>query len=239
MGEHMKVLIFGGNGGIGHSLCKCVLSQKTNVDLHATYHNQKPDDLANDITWHRIDITSEQELKNLSSQFSSIDWIINAVGLLHSTIHGPEKNLQSCQPDFFLHSMSVNALPTLMIAKHFSACLSASEQPKFVTISAKVGSIEDNKLGGWYSYRSSKAALNMLIKNISIEWSRQIPKACILSIHPGTTDTPLSKPFQANVPEGKLFSPDKVAADILDIMEKATPESNGRFLAYDGQSLPW
>ncbi|MBU2897446.1 SDR family oxidoreductase [Vibrio hepatarius] len=235
----MKVLIFGGNGGIGYSLCKCLLNQKTNIDLHATYHNQQPEDHANDIKWHRIDITSEQELKSLACQFSSLDLIINAVGLLHSTDQGPEKNLQSCQPDFFLHNMAVNALPTLMIAKYFSSCLSSSEQPKFITISAKVGSIEDNKLGGWYSYRSSKAALNMLIKNISIEWSRRMPKACILSIHPGTTDTALSKPFQANVPTGKLFSPDKVAADILDIMEKATPESSGSFLTYDGQSLPW
>jgi NAD(P)-dependent dehydrogenase (short-subunit alcohol dehydrogenase family) len=235
----MKVLIFGGSGGIGHSLCMQLLSHQPEIDLHATYHSHKPNDLGSGLTWHNIDITAEDDISKLAAQFSSLDWIINAIGLLHTPSYGPEKNLQSCQSEFFLENIKVNALPTLLIAKHFSACLKASNHPRFVTISAKVGSIEDNRLGGWYSYRSSKAALNMLIKNISIEWSRRIPKACILSIHPGTTDTPLSKPFQANVPDGKLFEPDKVASDILHIIEKANPEITGSFLSYDGQRLPW
>ena len=235
----MRVLIFGGNGGIGHSLCKQLLNHSPEIELHATYRANKRNDLSDDIIWHNVDITSEDEISELAAQFSSIDWIINAIGLLHTPSNGPEKNLQSCQSEFFLENIKVNALPTLLIAKRFSACLKASSHPRFVTISAKVGSIEDNRLGGWYSYRSSKAALNMLIKNISIEWSRRMPKACILSVHPGTTDTPLSKPFQANVPDGKLFEPDKVASDILHIIEKAGPEITGSFLSYDGQTLPW
>ncbi|GLT18310.1 SDR family oxidoreductase [Vibrio zhanjiangensis] len=235
----MKVLIFGGNGGIGRSLCQNLMSRYTDIDLHATYHIKKPEDLSDNITWHHVDITTEAAIKNLASQFSVLDLLINTVGVLHTPNHGPEKSLPSCQTDFFLHNMAVNALPTLMMAKHFASSLRVSNQPKFATLSAKVGSIKDNRLGGWYSYRSSKAALNMLIKNISIEWARHMPKACILSIHPGTTDTALSRPFQANVPPQKLFSPDKVADDILSLIERATPECSGRFFAYDGQELPW
>ena len=124
----MRVLIFGGNGGIGHSLCKQLLNHSQEIELHATYRAHKRSDLSDDIIWHNVDITSEDEISELAAQFSSIDWIINAIGLLHTTSNGPEKNIQSCQSEFFLENIKVNALPTLLIAKHFSACLKASPE---------------------------------------------------------------------------------------------------------------
>lgn len=123
----------------------------------------------------------------------------------------------------------VNTLPSLLLAKYFTPKLKRSTAPKFATISAKVGSISDNQLGGWYSYRASKAALNMFLKTMSIEWQRMVKHGTVLSLHPGTTDTALSAPFQTNVPEGKLFTPERVAKDLLGLIEKHPRKIAGRF----------
>lgn len=235
----MKVLIFGGNGGIGHAICRNLAQHSPDIEVHATYRNQQPTHSHETIIWHKLDVTDEAQLQLLANEIEHLDWIINAVGLLHDEDHGPEKNLKSFDPDFYLKNIMNNAMPTMLIAKHFQSALKHSSQPKLATISAKVGSIKDNQLGGWYSYRSSKAALNMLLKTLSIEWGRTMPKACVLSLHPGTTDTELSKPFQANVPEGKLFEPDRVAADLIKIISEATSDISGSFLAYNGEELPW
>ena len=159
--------------------------------------------------------------------------------MLHTQEKGPEKNLSSLDADFFQQTITVNTLPSLLLAKYFTPKLKCSTAPKFATISAKVGSISDNQLGGWYSYRASKAALNMFLKTMSIEWQRMVKHGTVLSLHPGTTDTALSAPFQTNVPEGKLFTPERVAKDLLGLLEKATPQDSGAFWAYDGTLLPW
>ncbi|EKO3738305.1 SDR family NAD(P)-dependent oxidoreductase, partial [Vibrio metschnikovii] len=130
-------------------------------------------------------------------------------------------------------------LPTLLLAKYFSPLMKTSDAAKFVTISAKVGSISDNRLGGWYSYRASKAALNMLLKTLSIEWQRTIKRGVVLALHPGTTDTPLSKPFQANVPADKLLTPEQAAQYLVELIIQATLQQTGQFLAYNGERLPW
>ncbi|CAM2938573.1 SDR family oxidoreductase [Vibrio neptunius] len=235
----MKVLILGGNGGIGHAICRNLVQHYPGMEVHATYRKHQPIKAAESIIWHQLDVTNEAQVESLAGEIESVDWIVNAVGVLHDECHGPEKNLKSFDPDFYIKNIMHNALPTMLIAKHFQRSLKQSQQPKFATISAKVGSISDNHLGGWYSYRSSKAALNMLLKTLSIEWGRTMPKACVLSLHPGTTDTALSKPFQTNVPEGKLFAPDRVAEDLVKIIAEATPDSSGRFLSYNGETLPW
>ncbi|USD35000.1 MULTISPECIES: SDR family oxidoreductase [Vibrio] len=235
----MKVLIFGGNGGIGHAICQHLAQTIPSTEVHATYRNTRPPSSHEAIIWHQLDVTNEAKVQLLANEIKSLDWIINAVGLLHDKHHGPEKNLKSFDPDFYLKNIMNNAMPTMLIAKHFQSAFKHSSQPKLATISAKVGSIKDNQLGGWYSYRSSKAALNMLLKTLSIEWGRTMPKACVLSLHPGTTDTELSKPFQANVPEGKLFEPDRVAAVLVKIISEATSDISGSFLSYSGEELPW
>lgn len=126
-----------------------------------------------------------------------------------------------------------------MLAKHFCHALKQSDSARFAVISAKVGSITDNRLGGWYSYRASKAALNMFLKTLSIEWQRNMKHCVVLSLHPGTTDTPLSQPFQQSVPKGKLFTPEYVSNCLLPIIANATPVQTGCFFAYDGTELPW
>ncbi len=235
----MNVLVFGGSGGIGLALTRHVLNTFRDSHVIATYCHSAPSFTHSRLTWQRVNVTNEEELQTLSKDYPKLDWIINCIGLLHDEQHGPEKSLASVSPEWFLHTMSINTLPTLLIAKHFSSNLKRSDQPRMAVLSARVGSIRDNRLGGWYSYRSSKAALNMLIKDISIEWHRTMPKASIIALHPGTTDTQLSEPFQANVPDGKLFTPAYVAQCLFELIQTLSPEQSGSFVAYDGTPIPW
>ncbi|MEZ9679626.1 SDR family oxidoreductase [Vibrio splendidus] len=240
----LHILVVGGSGGIGFAVVKHLLSELSRfdfLDVHvdATYHSQQPELENSRLNWHKVDATNEADIEQLSKQFEKLDWLINCVGMLHTPDLGPEKNLSSIDPEFFLKNISVNTLPSLLLAKHFTPILRTSDNPKFAVVSAKVGSISDNRLGGWYSYRSSKAALNMFIKTMSIEWQRTIKKGTVLALHPGTTDSALSKPFQTNVPEGKLFDSSYVAHQLVDIIRTATPDNSGHFYAYDGEQLSW
>lgn len=235
----MNVLVLGASGGIGKAIIHECQTRYPTSTLHGTYFNSKPTLTDNSILWYRVDVSSEEQIQALAEKIQTVDWIINCVGLLHDDKNGPEKSLNSVDSHFYLKNITTNSLPTLLIAKHFNQHLKKSNTPKLATVSARVGSIEDNKLGGWYSYRASKAALNMLLKTISIEWQRTLPKAVVLSLHPGTTDTPLSKPFQANVPQGKLFTPSRVANDLIQIVENSTPEESGSFFSYSGDLIPW
>ncbi|MCS6137309.1 SDR family oxidoreductase [Shewanella baltica] len=235
----MKVLIVGGSGGIGQAMVKQVQETYPDATVHATYRHHLPNDRQNNIQWHALDVTNEAEIKLLSEQLTELDWIINCVGILHTQEKGPEKSLQSLDIDFFQHNLTLNTLPSVMLAKHFCHALKQSDSARFAVISAKVGSITDNRLGGWYSYRASKAALNMFLKTLSIEWQRTMKHCVVLSLHPGTTDTPLSQPFQQSVPKSKLFTPEYVANCLLPIIANATPAQTGCFFAYDGTELPW
>ncbi|EMN7203746.1 SDR family oxidoreductase [Vibrio parahaemolyticus] len=235
----MNILIVGGNGGIGLAMVKEALVRFPQAQIHATYRRTKSDYEHSALIWHQVDVTDETQVKNLSQAVNSIDWVINCVGMLHTSNKGPEKNLSMVDPDFFLQNIAVNTLPSMLLAKYFTPLLKRSGVPKFAVVSAKVGSISDNRLGGWYSYRASKAALNMFLKTMSIEWQRTLKNGVVLALHPGTTDTALSEPFQANVPEGKLFTPERVASDLMGLIEKAAPQDSGAFLTYDGERLPW
>ncbi|CAK4074458.1 SDR family oxidoreductase [Vibrio sp. 16] len=235
----MKILVIGGSGGIGKAIVNHLVSHYPQVDVAATYHRNQPEHQQSLVRWYPLDVEDEASIKQLAQQFEQLDWIINCVGMLHTQHQKPEKNLASIDPDFFLKSMAVNCLPTLLIAKHFQPLLRKSAHPCLATVSAKVGSITDNQLGGWYSYRSSKAALNMALKSIAIEWGRLMPKSVVVALHPGTTDTQLSKPFQTNVPEGKLFTPTYVATQLITILHSLKASDSGSFIAYDGERLPW
>jgi NAD(P)-dependent dehydrogenase (short-subunit alcohol dehydrogenase family) len=135
--------------------------------------------------------------------------------------------------------MSVNALSSLLLAKHLHGAFRHGRPAVFAAISAKVGSIEDNRLGGWFSYRASKAALNMCLKTLAIEWRRSLPNVSVVALHPGTTDTALSKPFQRNVPSGQLFSPGQTVEYLLQVLQGLETGKSGQFLAFDGERLPW
>lgn len=244
-----NVLILGASGGIGKALVEELLERYPYVNIFATYrdglsHVESLSGIdSKRVSWFRCDFLKETDIQSLSefvfSAGSQLHLVINAVGLLHTEKHQPEKSIKQVESDYFIENIRTNTLPTLLLAKMFQLHVRQTKDLVFAIVSAKVGSIEDNRLGGWTSYRCSKAALNMAIKNISLEWKRVIPNACVVALHPGTTDSKLSLPFQANVPKGKLFSSRKTAAYLLSVIESLNPGSSGKFYSWDGSEIPW
>ena len=163
--------------------------------------------------------------------------MIVATGILFDGNITPEKSLRELSAKKFLRLFEVNTILPALIAKHFLPKLNKQDRSIFAALSARVGSVSDNKLGGWYSYRASKSGLNMIIKNAAIEINRQNKNAIIVGLHPGTVDSNLSKPFQGNVPDGKLFTPDYSVKRLLDVLGNLTPESSGRCFSWDGKEV--
>ncbi len=169
--------------------------------------------------------------------------IINRVFICHGLLHNdncqPEKRLEDFSANAFNEIVSVNAISPMLWLKHLTPSLSGKADCKMVFFTARVASITDNNLGGWYSYRASKAALNMLLKSAAVELRRRAKNIKLISFHPGTTDSPLSKPFQRNVPEGKLFTSEFVANQLLDITKQAAVDGELSFLDWQGKNIPW
>ena len=131
-----------------------------------------------------------------------------------------------------------NPLP-LLLAQALEPLIPKDLPCHFASLSARVGSIGDNRSGGWYAYRAAKAAQNQLLRTLALEWRRRLPQMCVSLLHPGTTATRLSQPFQANVPAGQLFSPERAASQLLDVLAGLGPDQSGGFWAWDGQPIPW
>lgn len=239
MSSFVNILISGGSGGIGLAIVKACSELAGVKQITATYLTNPPAFSAQNLTWKQADLTQESQVKALAQEVSSIDLLVNAAGLLHNSEHQPEKTLKQFDVDFFYQNMSVNLLTSILLAKYVQPKLKAGHTTFFVSVSAKVGSLSDNRLGGWLSYRTSKAALNMAMKTIALEWRRTVPNCCVMLFHPGTTDTPLSEPFQKNLPEGQLHSPDLTAQALMALIKKLTPEDSGRFFSYNGEEIPW
>ena len=246
----LVVAVVGASGGIGAALVEALARRPDVATVHATRHRSPAGgarasvagfggDGGAEVVTARLDATDEGAVEAWLGAIERLDWLINAVGMLHDAEHGPEKSIRQLDPAHFERSMAINALPTLLLAKHAERLLKRSERGAFATVSARVGSIADNGLGGWYSYRASKAALNMALKCLSIEWARSAKSVRVAALHPGTTDTALSEPFQQNVPAGKLFPPQKTARFLLERMDELHDGPSGRFLAYDGEEIPW
>lgn len=235
----MQVLIAAGSGGIGRALVSEALQRLPAAQITATWNRTSPDFNHARLRWIQTDLTDEEQVAALAEAVEAPRWVINAAGVLHTKSQGPEKSIRAFDAEFFIENMRVNALPALLLGKHFHRRFSNEGNGVFATVSARVGSIEDNRLGGWTSYRCSKAALNMALKNLSVEWARTARQVAVVALHPGTTDTALSKPFQGAVPPGKLFTAEKTARLLIDVIEGVTPEHTGQFLAYDGSVIPW
>jgi NAD(P)-dependent dehydrogenase (short-subunit alcohol dehydrogenase family) len=234
-----NVVIIGGSGGIGRAFVEMMAEREDVNTVLSTFHRVQPDYEHSKVTWYPLDITDESAIQAWSQQLGEVDWLINAAGLLHAQEHHPEKSIRHLDPEFFLQNIKTNTLPTLMLARHLHAHFRHGRPARFATVSARVGSIEDNRLGGWYSYRVSKAALNMAIKTLAIEWQRTLPHVVVAALHPGTTDTALSKPYQKNVPREQLFTPEYSVTCMLEVLGKLTPADSGKFWAFDGELLPW
>jgi NAD(P)-dependent dehydrogenase (short-subunit alcohol dehydrogenase family) len=192
-----------------------------------------------------IDVADEASIAaacaSLAGDSPRLQLVINAAGVLHDAALAmqPEKRLVEVRGDTLARAFAVNAAGPLLLAKHLEARIPTRERAVFASISAKVGSIGDNRLGGWYAYRASKAAQNMALKTLAIEWARSRRQAVVVALHPGTTDTDLSRPFQANVPPEKLFTTERCVRQLLGVIDRLRPEDSGHFRAWDGSELPW
>ena len=166
------------------------------------------------------------------------DAIIVATGTLHGTGFGPEKSWRMIEAEAIEHVFRVNTLGPMLLARHFLPLLPRGRRCHFALLSARVGSIADNRLGGWYAYRASKAALNQFARTLSIELARTHEQAIVSALHPGTVDTALSEPFQGNVPPDRLFAPEKSATHLLDVLERLGPGDSGAHIDWAGERVP-
>ena len=188
----------------------------------------------------QIDLTSERSIEAAAIRLrdnAPFSRILLATGLLHDGEVIPEKAVREIDEASLTRLFAVNSIGPALVAKYFVPLLPKHGRCIFAAMSARVGSIGDNRLGGWYGYRASKAALNMLIKTLAIELGRTHPEAICVALHPGTVDTELSKPFQKAVVPDRLFSPDLAAGHLLNVIDQLTPAQTGRCFAWDGAEI--
>ena len=187
---------------------------------------------------HSIDYQDPDSIESCATALSGeapFQLIINTIGVLHTSNWMPEKKLDDLNVEQLEELMKINAIGPALTIRHFSKLLDPKNSI-MVTLSAKVGSIEDNRLGGWYSYRASKAALNMLVKTASIEWARTKPNTALVAMHPGTVNSRLSKPFRGE----QIGRPAHDAVtDMFGVIENLKKEDSGSFVSYSGERLPW
>lgn len=186
---------------------------------------------------HRLDITDEASIEAAAALAGQPSLVVVATGLLHDKGMQPEKDLRALDAERLLRSYAVNAVGPALIAKHFLPIMPRSSRSVFACLSARVGSISDNSIGGWYGYRASKAALNMLLRNAAIETARRRPDAVILALQPGTVDTPLSKPFQGAARH--LFTAEESAAHLLRVIDRSDPSWSGALVDWQGERIAW
>jgi NAD(P)-dependent dehydrogenase (short-subunit alcohol dehydrogenase family) len=190
-----------------------------------------------------LDLANEASVEDLAQRVASASVaprvILNCSGLLHAEALAPERSWRDLDVVQLVRLFQVNTLGVALLVKHLVPLLPRRQRSVFVTLSARVGSIEDNHLGGWYGYRASKAASNMIIKTASIEARRRHPDLVMASLHPGTVDSDLSKPFSRRVRPEKLFSPEFSCTHLCEVIASLNPGDSGGFFAWDGQPIPW
>jgi NAD(P)-dependent dehydrogenase (short-subunit alcohol dehydrogenase family) len=241
-------LIVGGGQGIGLGFVRQLLDRQ---DLHLVYATYRRVESAAELLaidhprlrCLQMDITDEaqiaQVIQAIQAETTTLHYVINSVGVLHEGEMQPEKSLRQINSEQLLRYFHVNSIGAMLLFKQVQPLLKHEDRSILATISAKVGSIGDNQLGGWYGYRASKAALNMFIRTAAIEYKRTCPQAILVALHPGTTDTKLSLPFQRNVPPEKLFTVDRTASQLLTVIDNLTPTDSGEFFAWDGSQIVW
>ena len=225
-----NIAVIGASGAIGGACARRLVERYPAARVHAFARDAE-------LSIDYDDEASIAAAAELAAQAGPLDLVLVATGMLHSGNTLPEKSLRDLSTDKFARIFAANTITPALIAKHFLPKLNRERPAVFAAISARVGSISDNQLGGWYAYRASKAALNMIIKNAAIEMSRRNTKAIVVGLHPGTVDSPLSKPFQTNVAAGKLFTPEYSAQKLVQVLESLTSAHSGHCLAWDGEVI--
>ena len=224
-------VVLGSSGGIGRAIRDKLVKKKIFYDVISASRETSP----------KVDLKSERSIIDLAEAIKKTDrelrLVVDATGLLHNENIFPEKNLRSLTHEALLENFLVNAIGPVLCLKHLSALFPREGKSVFVSLSARVGSVGDNHLGGWYSYRASKTALNQLIKTASIELARGLPDHVSVAVHPGTVATKLSKPFsKAGL---KLLTPDEAAAKLWKVIESLESSDTGKFFDNEKRPIPW
>ncbi|CAM8972133.1 unnamed protein product [Rhodiola kirilowii] len=249
----------GASRGIGLEFTRQLLQNKGNGHVISTCRNPQAatgllhlkDQYADRLHILPLDLTHETTIQEsaefVKDRFGSLNLLVNASCILSiPNVMQPETTLNKVEKSSLLLAYEVNAVGPILVIKHMWPLLKAgggsatdTDLAVAANLSARVGSIGDNRLGGWHSYRASKAALNQLTKTVAVEFARKKDPIICLLLHPGTVDTDLSKPFQKNVPEGKLFTKEFSVQQLLKIINNAKRHDNGKFFAWDGTEIPW
>ena len=243
--SNQHIAIIGASGGLGSAFVKMFSNESSNkvyAFSRSTITNQPTNTNVTNIYKSRIDFADEASIKEAaeySTQNAPLDCVIVATGMLHDTNMMPEKSLRHLSATNFERSFLVNTIGPALVAKHFLSKLHRNQRGIFAVLSARVGSIEDNRLGGWYAYRAAKAALNMLIKTASIEIAWRQKQTIVVGLHPGTVDTHLSQSFQQRVPRHKLFTPDDSVKRLMSVLERLSAKDSGKVFAWDGSEVPY
>lgn len=239
--EGYRAMVFGSSGGIGAALVKALLADPRAAQVHAA--SRSGGEASAKCVPHAFALEDEASIAacfERAGEGGPLDLVIVATGLLHAEDGlRPEKTWRAIDAAALERAFGINTIGPALIARHALDHLATGHKAVFAALSARVGSIEDNRLGGWHAYRASKAALNMLVKTCAIELARRKPLAVCATLHPGTVDTALSKPFQSNVAAPSLFTPETSAAHLLGVIDRLGPANSGGLYAWDGSRIPF
>ena len=233
-----KVAVIGSSGAIGRAFVDHYINDLSINSIFSFSRSSIGID-NNKVKHFSIDIENESSIENAakSVEETNFDEIIIASGLLHTNEFGPEKSIKDLKADNILKVLNVNTVGPAIIGKYFLPLLNKDNKSVMAFLSARVGSISENKLGGWYAYRASKSALNQVIKTFSIELKRTNPKAIIIGLQPGTVDSELSAPFKRSVSNNKLFTAEYSVSQLLEVIERADESSSGNLISWDGEII--
>lgn len=234
----LRVAVFGASGGIGAALVSALGARDDVAIVHAISRHAAP--AAGKLRPLLFDLADETSIAAAADAIGGdLDLCVVATGVLTLPDGtGPEKSWRQIDPAAMARVFALNTIGPAVIAKHVLPLLPRGRRSVFAALSARVGSIGDNRLGGWHSYRASKAALNMLVRNFAIELGRTHPHAICVALHPGTVDTALSVPFQRGVPAERLLTAEQSAAHLLAVLDGLTAADTGGCIAWDGQRVP-
>lgn len=247
-----NVLVTGASSGIGLAAVRQLLDNDRVGRVLALSRNAEGNaDLTTLASQHEhrlvavsCDLTSDIDRVALIARLAAahvdtLHLLLNCAGVLHAPGLRPEKSLASLRMDALAQVFALNAFAPVLLVQSLLPLFRRGDPAVLASLSARVGSIGDNQLGGWYAYRASKAAQNQLFRTLAIELRRTHPHAACVLLHPGTVDTPLSQPFQTGVLPEKLFTPKRAARQLLDIVAGISAAESGRFYAWDGSEIPW
>ncbi|MBB4154233.1 NAD(P)-dependent dehydrogenase (short-subunit alcohol dehydrogenase family) [Sphingomonas jinjuensis] len=225
-----RAVVIGASGGIGAAIADALAEE-----------GQAPIRLARSLPGEaHIDIEDEASIAAAAARVATggvLDLVVVATGLLHQGDRTPEKSIGELDPAWIARQFAINAIGPAIVAKHFLPIMPRQGRCVFAVLSARIGSISDNKLGGWYGYRAAKAALNQFVRTLAIEERRRNDRAIVVGLHPGTVDTALSRPFQGRVREGTLFTPDRAAVQLLDVLDGLKAPDSGKLFDYQGLEI--